>query len=91
MQWNARSLKNHLSDLKIAAYTTKPHIIAIQESWLTKKDKTPSFISYYTHRLDRVGRKGGGVIFLVRKNLNYVMKKLIPYKGGKLEVKAISI
>ena len=91
MQWNARSLKNHLSDLKIAAYTTKPHIIAIQESWLTKKDKTPSFISYYTHRLDRVGRKGGGVVFLVRKNLNYVIKNLLPFKGGKLEVQAISI
>ena len=67
MQWNARSLRNNLSDLKITAYTTKPHVIAIQESWLTKKDKTPGFISYYTHRLDRIGMKGGGVVLLVRK------------------------
>ena len=91
MQWNARSVKCHLSDLKIAAYTTKPHVIAIQESWLKQKDKTPGFISYFTHRVDRIGRKGGGLLFLVRKNLNYVHKDLVPFRGGVLEVQAISI
>ena len=91
MQWNARSVKCHLSDLKITAYSTKPHVIAIQESWLKKKDKTPGFISYFTHRMDRVGRKGGGLMLLVRKNLHYIPKTLISFQGGKLEVQAISI
>ena len=84
MQWNARSIRCHLSDLKIAAYTTKPHVIAVQETWLKKKHKTPNFISYYTHRVDRLAGKGGGVLFLVRKNLNYIIKDLVPFPGGGL-------
>ena len=56
--------------------TLNSSILTIQESWLKKKDKTPGFISYYTHRIDRIGRKGGGLMMLVRKNLNYVIKDL---------------
>ena len=55
IQWNARSIRNSTLDLKLAVYTTKPHIVAIQETWLDNKDKDPIFISYDCIRADRWG------------------------------------
>ena len=95
VQWNARSIRNCLSDLKIATYTLKPHIVAIQETWLKLKDKTPGFISYEVLRTDRQLRGarqgGGGTMMLIRRDLNYNVKKLIPYNNAILEIQAITI
>ena len=97
IQWNAHSLNNCQFDLKIAIYTTKPHIVVIQETWLKTKNKTPSFESYDVLRLDRDIRRGrdregyGGLMMLVRKDLNYSIKKFNPFNNGILEIQAITI
>ena len=58
IQWNARSIRNSTSDLKLSAYTIRPHIIALQETWLDSRDKDPAFIAYDTIRADRGGGSG---------------------------------
>ena len=82
IQWNARSITKRLSDFKVTLYTTKPHIAAIQESWL-KTDANPTFESYYIVRKDRETGKGGGILTLIRKNVKYVEKDIEPYPQGR--------
>ena len=63
IQWNARSLRKHISDFTISLYTTKPDIVAIQETKLKPNKKTPRFISYDVLRKDRLNDGGGGIMF----------------------------
>ena len=37
MQWNARSINKNGPDLTALFTTHRPHIVAIQETWLTEK------------------------------------------------------
>ena len=39
MQWNARSINKNGSDLTALFTTHRPHIVAIQETWLTEKNR----------------------------------------------------
>ena len=41
LQWNARSIENKMFDLTTTQSTLKPHIIAIQETWLNNNKSTP--------------------------------------------------
>ena len=91
LQWNARSITRHLSDFKISLYTTKPHVAAVQESWLKSSKDSPSFESYNLERKDRNGGKGGGILMLIRKNVKYVEKNIQIFPQGKLEVQIITI
>ena len=60
LHWNCRSIRNKLLDLKITLYCMKPHVVALQETWLKNMKRSPRFISYNVHRLDRPNGKGGG-------------------------------
>ena len=91
LHWNCRSIRNKLLDLKITLYCMKPHVVALQETWLKNMKRSPRFISYNVHRLDRPNGKGGGLMFLVRKDLQYSIKTLQPFPQGNLEVQALSI
>ena len=90
VQWNAGSLKNNDSDLKTLLRTQKPHIVAIQETWMTETDKknnTPYFQSYDPYRVDRKTRRGGGLLMLIRNDVYYSKKVLAPYNNGNGELK----
>ena len=90
LQWNARSITKRLSDFKITLYSTKPHVAAIQETWL-KTNKNPTFESYDILRKDRKNKKAGGIMTLIRKNVKYVEKDIRTFPNGKLEVLVITI
>ena len=92
MQWNARSIQSRTGDLDVVLRTIQPHVIAIQETWLKDNMSTPSFTNYITHRKDRdTGANGGGVLMLIRNNVNYIHKDIIAFQGGQIEVQAITI
>ena len=92
VQWNARSLNNKLPEFEITILTTLPDVVAIQETWMKPGLKDPKYTSYDILRKDRQdGRKSGGIMLLIRKNLIYSEKKLNIFKDGQLEVQAITI
>ena len=62
---NARSIINKKTELNIMEDDIKPHIIGITESW-ANKDITNAELGlegYVMFRKDRIGRRGGGVLF----------------------------
>ncbi len=76
--WNARSITNKTASICDLVISEKLDILAITESWLhgdNRDDPTladihntlPDFSSY---SIPRVGRKGGGVLLLLRKGFN---------------------
>ena len=67
-----------------------PHIVGICETWLTSK-VTPLFQNYKVVRTDRVGRRGGGLAFLIRKDLKFSLLHLNRFKEGHMEVMAIRV
>ena len=99
IQWNARSLSNNDSDLRVLLSTQSPHIVAIQETWLkqidNQKNNTPYFRSYEVYRKDRKDRtrRGGGILMLIRKDITYKVKELTPFNNNnsKLEIQIITI
>ena len=74
-------------------YTTRPHIVALQETRLSKNSKISKFVSYDTIRLDRpIAKKAaGGIAFLVLNTISYNIKSLTPFPNGKLEIQCITI
>ena len=88
--WNAHSLLANLSEFKVYLYCLKPAIAFISETWL-KSNKTISFINYNQVRLDRQGRSGGGILFLIRKDISYSNIPLNVYTNGSLEVLGIRV
>jgi len=71
--FNARSLKNKLSELHHFLYTSHVDCVFITESWLNNNvsdrmlDPSDEFIIY---RKDRPDFSGGGVCAIIRKSLN---------------------
>ena len=90
MQWNARSINKNGSDLVALLTTHKPHIIAIQETWLTENNRL-SYTSYDTYRIDRKNNRAGGILLLIKEGLFYSKKKLTPFNNGKLEIQVVTI
>ena len=72
LQWNCNGIVAHQDELKrhIAENRNKYDIICLQETHL-KPDKNFSVAGYNVVRRDRVEGSKGGVITLVRENLNY--------------------
>ena len=67
---------------------------AIQETHLKPNSKFKpenSFVSYDIIRKDRLFRKAGGLMIVIRKDLIYNEKILQPYPNGKLEVQVVTI
>ena len=88
--WNAQSILNKLSEFKNFLISKTPHIVGICETWL-RADITPKFENYMILRADRVGGRGGGVAFLVRKDLKFSLIPLQNFDDGFMEVLAIRV
>ncbi len=71
---NARSLKNKLPELEILLHPCEYDIIAFCEAWLaiTVPSALLSFGYYAVIRKDRLERCGGGVLLLVRREIDIV-------------------
>ena len=63
---NARSIVNKKNELNIMVEDIDPDIIGITESWSNTDitDAELGLTGYVTFRRDRIGRRGGGVIFI---------------------------
>ena len=73
---NARSIVNKKTELNIMVEDIDPHIIGIIESW-ANTDITYAELGltgYVMFRRDRIGRRGGGGLFYMLKNLFRLMK-----------------
>ena len=88
--WNARSILTKLSQFKNLLISSSPHIAGICETWL-KSNTTPKFQNYDIVRMDRVGRRCGGLAFLIRKDLKKCIMPLQEYVDGQLETLAIRV
>ena len=89
--WNGRSIRNKETELKLHVYTKKLYdVIALQETWLKPKNKI-HFESYETIREDRLGRNGGGVMFLIKEGVQYWEKPLQKFQDGHLQTLAITV
>ena len=60
------------------------------ETWL-RPNITPVFQNYILLRKDREGNRGGGIAFLIRKDLNLSVLPLQDYKDGLMEVMAVRV
>ena len=62
---NARSITNKKNELKVMVDDMKPHIIGITESWANNyiTDAELGLAGYVMFRKERIGRRGGGVLF----------------------------
>lgn len=66
IQWNARSLKHKLNELH--NYSMNTDIFLISESWL-EVEGSIYFRDFDIIRKDRIGRRGGGVLVMVKLNV----------------------
>ena len=90
ISWNCRSLYNKLSLFKVKLYSTRPHVVCLNETWL-KPDREPTFINYRTFFNHRDSSTGGGLLTLVRNDLTVVRKELEEFTGGKLEIQCVTV
>ena len=67
MQWNAKSIISNGAELEkyLEDQKPKPHIICIQETWLTA-EKNVHLQGYECHRQDRGNGAGGGVAIFIQ-------------------------
>ena len=68
LYWNTTSFSQR--QLELSAKLQEFDICICVETWLNEKDKV-HFPGYVTYRKDRQYSRGGGIIFLIRKNLAY--------------------
>ena len=87
---NCNSISNKLSEIKIALLQTSPSIVCLSETWLNQRF-LPKFPSYSTLWKHRPHRMGGGLGFLIHKEIQYQEINLNPMQGGELEVQAVSL
>ena len=87
-QLNCNGLKGKVSELEIYMYTRKPDLICLCETWLKKNE--PKFLGYQSHWLHRT-REKGGLGILVREDVKFKSKQIIPFPAGHLECQAIEI
>ena len=68
---NARSIINKKNELNIMVDDIKPHIIGITESWANNDitDAELGLECYVMFRKDRIGRRGGGVLFYIKETI----------------------
>ena len=71
LQTNIRSILNKFNELQLLVSQYNPYIIGITETWLDSsiKDSEIRLDNYNIFRNDRVGSRGGGVLFYVHRSL----------------------
>ncbi|XP_058796083.1 uncharacterized protein LOC131666967 [Phymastichus coffea] len=68
--WNCRSIRARIEE--IPKILQKIDILVCVESWLNDQDKGLHFPSFKTIRIDRMHKKGGGIVIFITNNLVYV-------------------
>lgn len=74
LQWNCRSIIDKRDDLILLLNEHEPHIVAINESWLSDHQQF-SLPGYRIARKDRAGH-GGGVFIAVLNHLNVEISEI---------------
>ena len=69
LYWNPRSVCNKIEEIQHMIQDID--ILVCVKSWL-KEYINFLFSGFNTFRKDRVHSSGGGIVFLIRKNLNYI-------------------
>ena len=90
LQWNCNGISNKTTELQQFLQQYQIDVAAIQETKLTSKSKPPKFANYTVVRHDRDKDKGGGLMFLVHKDLLFQEIDLRT-NDGTLELQAINI
>ena len=62
----------------------------MNETWL-KPDREPNFINYRSFFNHRISSTGGGLLTLVRNDLHCMLRELVSYDEGKLEIQCITV
>lgn len=74
---NARSIRNKFNELTLQIAHFKYDIIAITETWLHSEVRDPleafKIFGYVLVTRDRHDREGGGVLFYIRSEINFVV------------------
>jgi exonuclease III len=81
-------LRKKVSELKIYIYTRKPDLVCLSETWLKKNE--PKFLGYQSLWIHRI-REKGGLGILIREDVMYKPKQMIPFLAGSLECQDIEI
>ena len=73
---NARRIVNKKNELSILVEDIDPHIIGITESWANTDitDAELGLTRYVMFRRDRIGRRGGGILFVKESIQAYEIK-----------------
>ena len=77
------------------AYTEKPHVLCISETWLKEDDNTINIMGFTPidrqDRTDRERDKGGGLLTLIRDDVKAEKKALNMPQNSRLEAQLIEI
>ena len=92
IQWNCKSVNapGRTQELKVLIYKEKPHIACISETWLNQS-KSISAIGYKVIRKDRADGAGGGLLFLIREDLNFNLLQITTIPNSNIEAHAIEL
>ena len=88
--WNAHSIYNKLSELRLLLYTKKPHLMCIQEVW-HREGINPTFVNYRFLTNQRLNRQGGGTAVLLRSDLILLNDAIQAFPNGNLEQQFLKI
>ena len=86
MHWNAEGVSNKREELQHFLHENNVNICCIQETHL-QDDKSFKIRGYQVFRSDRKERKKGGVMTLVRNNINVSETKQYMEEAEYLELK----
>ena len=87
--WNCRSIYNKSSEFKVYLNKEKPHIVCLQETWITD-GYLPTFPGYNSFFKNRRGGRGGGLATLIRNDL-LVLESLEPHLPTDSKLEALEI
>ena len=97
-QWNCRSIRENMArraQLLLLAYTHKPHILCVSETWLLQDMPTPDVRGYKEvarkDRPNRDDRVGGGLLILARDDIKAEEIDINIRQNSVIEAQAIEI
>ena len=93
IQWNCKSVhaKGRYSELRVLMYNQRPHIACISETWLHVNSKPVNIKGYKTFRKDRIVNNSGGLMFLIREDVNFNQINVNTIFNSRIEAQAIEI
>ena len=84
IQWNADGIQPKMLELGDKLINSDIDIVAIQESKLRKKDKTPSMEGYATILYNRNNILGGGLLFFICNDVIFKMLQSLEKAGMEI-------